>query len=199
MGEDGTEPLWRARLRWRRRGAWQGPAFAVLTLADALLLGRLPIAGERTGLVAGLLLAMFFNLVAVAVVAPPLALLLGRRRPDLPAVVAGDRVGTALLLVVTAGLLAGGLAHRPARLAADRAFAAQSAAVRRYVRARAAPAYRATLSAADTRRHAGNLFRTCLPGTGRPPAELPLCLLVDTAVTPPRVTVDPDHTPNRGP
>ena len=36
---------WR-RLRWRLRGAWQWPAFIVLTLVDALLVARLPFQGE---------------------------------------------------------------------------------------------------------------------------------------------------------
>src|SRR4051812_17810009 len=36
---------WR-RLRWRLRGAWQWPAFAVLTVVDALLVARLPFQGE---------------------------------------------------------------------------------------------------------------------------------------------------------
>ena len=39
----GDEPLWRSRLRWRWRGALLWPAFAVLTLVDALLLGVLPV------------------------------------------------------------------------------------------------------------------------------------------------------------
>lgn len=37
------------RLRWRVRGAWQWPAFVLLTLADAALLHWLPLAGEGTG------------------------------------------------------------------------------------------------------------------------------------------------------
>ena len=41
-----VEPLWRSRLRWRWRGALLWPAFVVLTLVDALLLGVLPIAGD---------------------------------------------------------------------------------------------------------------------------------------------------------
>jgi hypothetical protein len=32
---------WR-RLRWRLRGAWQWPAFVVLTVADAVIVARLP-------------------------------------------------------------------------------------------------------------------------------------------------------------
>ena len=90
-----VEPLWRSRVRWRFRGALLWPAFWVLTLADALLLGCLPIAGDGgTAFVPALLLSGFFNLVAVAIVAPLAGLVLRRRRRDLPRVIAFDRAGT---------------------------------------------------------------------------------------------------------
>jgi len=189
MADDGDEAVWRARLRWRRRGAWRAPAFGALTVADAILLGPLPIAGQGTGFVPGLLLAAFFNLVALAVVAPLVSRALRRRRPDLPDVVADDRAGTALIVLVTLGLLAGGLAHRPGRLAHDDAFSAQSQAVRRYV-AHNEPGYAARIAEADTVEQGDDLWRTCVPG------DPPLCLLVSTAQSPPGITVDADRRPN---
>ncbi len=45
------------RLRWRLRGAVLWPTFAVLTVADGVLLHLLPIAGDVIGLVPALLLA----------------------------------------------------------------------------------------------------------------------------------------------
>jgi hypothetical protein len=193
MAEGGVEPVWRARLRWRRRGAWLWPAFAALTVADALLLGVLPVAGEHTDVAGGLLLAMFFNLLAVAVAAPLASRALRRRRPDLPKVVADDRAGTALVLVVTAGLLVAGVAHRPARLAGQRAFRAQSEAVRMYVAHNAAAEYRAHIDQAGATLQAPGLYRTCVPGND---PRRPLCLLVDTGQSPPGITVDHDLTPN---
>ena len=78
------ESVWRSRLRWRWRGALQWPVFAALTVLDAVLLGFLPIAGdEGTDFVPALLLAMFFNLVAVALLAPLVAMAVRRRRPGL--------------------------------------------------------------------------------------------------------------------
>src|SRR3712207_1297011 len=101
-----SESLWRSRLRWRWRGALLWPLFVVLTIGDALLRGELPIAGDGgTEIVSALLLSFFFNLVAVAVVAPFVALALRRRRPDLPKVVSDDYAGTALLFCVTAALV----------------------------------------------------------------------------------------------
>lgn len=198
MAREGPQAVWRARLRWRRRGAWRWPAFAGLGVLDALMLGPLPVAGDGTGFLPGLLLATFFNLVGVALVAPFVSRALRRRRPDLPEVVADDRASTAMVVLVTVGLLVAGLAHRPARLAGERAFSVQSAAVRAYVRAHGAPAYRANLAAADSVRRGEGLWRTCVPGDGVEPTDLPLCLLVDTARSPPAVSVDPDRRPNRG-
>lgn len=193
MTREGADAVWPTRLRWRLRGAWLWPAFAALTAADALLLSRQPLAGTHTSFPSGLLLSMFFNIVVLALVAPLVGRRLRARRPDLPRVVADDRAGTALLLVVFAGLAIGGLAHRPGRLAAQRAFAAQSAAVRRYVAHNAPAAYRARVDAADTWRQAEGLYRTCVPG---PKGAPPLCLLVNTDQSPPGVRVDSDRTPN---
>lgn len=188
------ERVWTSRLRWRMRGAWMWPAFAGLTLLDGLALHARPIAGERTDLVSGLLLAAFFNLVVVAVIAPLAGALLRRRRGDLPRVVATDYAGTALMLLVTAGVLAAGAIHHPKVEERQRDFRAQAAAVRTYVVHQAPPAYRANLARADTRRVDAELFRTCVPG---PDPERALCLFVDTSQSPPGVKVDPNRETNR--
>src|SRR3954465_1849807 len=69
-GADDTERLWSHRVRWRMRGALEWPLFAVLTVVDALVLHAWPIAGDGIGIVPALLLAAFFNLVAVAAGGP---------------------------------------------------------------------------------------------------------------------------------
>ena len=188
--------MWPARLRWRLRGALLWPLFAVLTILDAVLLGVLPVAGRGTGPVAGLLLAMFLNLVAVAALGRPAARLLLRRRPALPREVAEDRAGSALVVAVTLGLVVAGALHAPGRAAADRAVREERDAVRAYVLAHGAPAHRAHLAQMDTEQHAESFFRTCVPGD---PADgvPPLCLLVDTSGAAPVVSVDADRTPNR--
>jgi len=111
----GAERLFWRRARWRLRGAWQWPAYVVLTIADGVMLARLPFSGDGTaGVVPGVLVAGFANLLAVALLAPPLGRRLRRRRPDLPRIVATDYAGTGLLVAIAAALLAGGLVHRPA-------------------------------------------------------------------------------------
>lgn len=188
-----AQSLWLARMRWRIRGAWQWPAFTVLTLLDGLLLLELPFYDDGPGnLVAGVLLAGFANLFCVAVLAPVVGTRLRRRRPDLPRIVARDYAGTALLCATTLALVAAGIAHRPA-LARDRDdLRAAVASAHEYVVAQA-PAYRAGLAGIDAMRVDADLYRTCVPG---PDPRRWLCLFVTTDQRPAGVTVDPDRAPN---
>lgn len=168
----------------------------VLTVADAVLLVVLPIAGTGPPFVDALLLATFFNLVAVAALGRGLAWWVRRRRPDVPKVVAEDRAGVALLCVVTAALVLAGSLHAPGAGEAKRAVRAQRDAVRAFVLAHGAAVHRAHLGAMDTEQHGPDFFRTCVPGD--PARDIAaLCLLVDTAQDPPRVHVDRDRSPNR--
>src|SRR5690348_3578275 len=121
-------------MRWRMRGAWQWPVFCVLTVVDAAVLSLLPFYGDGPGgIVPALLVAAFFNIVAVAVLAPAAGRLLRRRRPDLPRMVATNYAGTTLVVAIFAALLIGGLAHRPAADASARDRAAVAGSVRSFV------------------------------------------------------------------
>ena len=185
--------LWRARIRWRMRGAWLWPSFVVLTLAEGVALEVLPITGDGPGgVVPGVLLAGFANLICVAAVAPLAARRLRRRRPDLPRVIADNYAGTALLCAVAAGILALGLLHRPSVLAAEDDLRAQAAAVHDYVTAQA-PQYGPGIALADPLRLEDDLYRTCVPG---PDPKRWLCLFVNTEQRPPGVTLDHDRAPN---
>ncbi len=168
------------------------PAFAVCLIADTVLLYRLPVSGSSSSLGDAFVVSGFINLAAVAVLGPLLSVALRRRRPDLPRVIARDHAGTAALLVGTVAVLVAGLLHRPAVLVAERSFAAQGAALRRYVDADA-PAYRPNLSRADSVQLDPSLYRTCVP-TGDPARAL--CLFIDTSRSPPSVRRDPDTDPN---
>ncbi len=188
-----VESVFWPRLRWRMRGAWQWPAFAALTVVDALLVARLPFHGDGPDAIGALLLAGFFNLLAVAVAAPLLGALVRRLwRPDLPRMIARDYAGTLLLLCVTAALVAGGLIHRAGLLAEHRARAAALVATRHYVVAQA-PAFRRGLAAADVQQEETDLYRICVYGSD----PLPLCLYVNTDQVPAGVKRDPSRVPNR--
>jgi hypothetical protein len=174
------ERMWASRLRWRLRGAWLAPVLVVLTLADALLLHALPLAGDGTGVLAGLLLASLFNLLAVVVLAPVTALALRRARPDLPQVVARDAAGAALVALVSVALALGGLLHRPA-VARDRHALAEALT--------RGEAWIGAHAPAEFRRHAalvdaiaivdGHVYRTCAPGAG---PDRAWCVVVRTDV-----------------
>jgi hypothetical protein len=188
-----VERLWWSRLRWRMRGAWQWPAFLTLTAVDGVLLNELPFyEGGPGGIVPGVLLAGFANLFCVAALAPLVGLAVRAGRPDLPRQIAANYAGTALLVGLTAALVAAGLAHRPAVRAEEDDRRAGFAAVRAYVGAHARE-FRLGLPVADTLRLDADLYRTCVPGTN---PKRPLCMFVTTDRRPPRLRVDGDRTPN---
>jgi hypothetical protein len=188
------ETLWRSRLRWRIRGATLWPAFVLAVIADGVLLDRLPVAGdEGPGLFAALILAGFVNLIVVAVVAPFAGRWLRARRPGMPKVVAADKAGTALLALVTVGVLALGLAHRPAVRDAHDDFAVQATWARRFVLGHAPREYQAGADHMNTWKQGARLYRTCAPG---PDPRRAFCVIVDTAKSPPAVSADRDQRPN---
>ena len=186
--------LWRSRLRWRLRGALLWPVVVVLTVADALLLGRLPIAGDAgTAFVPALLLAMFFNLVALAIVVPFVSRRLRRRRTDLPKVIADDRAGVVLVCLVTLGLLAGGLVHRSAVDDVQRDLVTQQAAAREFIAHEAPAEFRTRTAEADSIKLEDELFRTCVPGDD--PRRW-FCVFVSTDTSPPGIVEDIGREPN---
>lgn len=159
------ERVWASRLRWRLRGAWLAPLLVVAVLGDALLIHYRPLAGDgRTHWFGALLLASFLNLVAIAALAPLLALALRRVRPDLPVVVARDRTGVALVLLVSAGLLAGGLLHHGTVVRNADALADAHARAVAWIGTYAPAAFRRHVELADTVAVVpGSLYRTCAP------------------------------------
>jgi hypothetical protein len=193
VSDDADQRLWARRLRWRMRGAWQWPTFALITLADAVVLHLMPFAGEGIAIVPAALVACFFNLLAVAILAPVGGLAVRHRRPGLPKIIADDYAGTALLVAVGVAFVAGGVAHRPSVVAEQDAFAAQSAQVRRYVAARAPAEFRANIDRANTWKQGPDLYRTCVPG---PDPRKHFCMIVNTDQSPPGIVVDRDQQPN---
>jgi len=190
---EGVERVWHRRLRWRLRGAWQWPAFMVLTLVDGAVLILLPpYDGAPENLFPAVLLAGFVNLLAVAVVAPALGRVVRRRRPDLPRLIAADYAGGVLLAAITAAIVAGGLLHHSAVEAERGREQAVAMAVHDYVLAQE-PALRGSLGAIDLAKIEDDYYRACVPTaeTGRS-----VCLFVSTDQQPPGVTRDTEETPN---
>jgi hypothetical protein len=181
------------RLRWRLSGAWLWPAFILVTLVEMGLLHWLPIAGEGSRWIAALLLAGSLNVLAIAVLGGLGGVLLRRRRPDLPKVVADDFAGLGALAVVGLAFLVAGLVHRPELSAEREAFRQQSLAVRLWVDANANDFARAHINGADTVQVDRDLYRTCVPQVD---PKRWLCLIVDTSHRPPRVKRDTSRESN---
>ena len=194
LGED--ERLWLRRLRWRLRGALQGPAFVLATLIEALLLNRLPVAGDE-GLdpVGGLLAAAFLNLGIVAVAAPLLARVRRPRgrRAGMPLAVATDRMAAMLMGAVVLAVLGAGLVHRAEILESRAEYRAQLNAVRAYLAHQAPPEYRASIGLENVWKQGDDFYRTCVPGRD---ARRSLCMFVDTSGPAVSITRDPDQQSN---
>ena len=191
-----------SRLRWRLRGAWQWPAFVLLTLADGLVLHALPPIGTGVRVVPGVLLAAVGNLFLVAVVAPWLARRLNRRGeralaagldPGPPFEVVLSRAATGLLLAGLAGLVVAGLAARPLIVSETEDTEANARAVRAHVLSSAPEEIRRNADSANSARIAEDLFRTCVAFDDRSRAY---CLWVDTSKDPPLLRRDPSEVPN---
>jgi hypothetical protein len=190
---DGAAPVWHRRLRWRLRGAWMWPTFLVLTLVDGVLLVVLPpYEGGPPAVFPGVLLALFANLLAIAVVAPFAGRLLRRRRPDLPRFIATDYAGATLLAAIAAVLVIAGIAHRSAAAAESAREQAVAKVMHDYV-IRQAPEYEAGLAHIDAIRTEPDRYRACVPG---PDPRHALCLYVRTDQHPPGFTRDTSQEPN---
>jgi len=163
------ERVWASRLRWRLRGAWLAPLVAVLVVFDALLIHWRPLAGDgRTNLFAALLLAAFLNLVAVAALAPLAGIAWRRAQPQLPAIVARDRAGVVLVLLVSVGVLVGGVLHHGTVERNADALADAHARGVAWIGTYAPTPFRRHLQLADTIAVVpGSVYRTCAPDPAR--------------------------------
>jgi hypothetical protein len=188
-----VERVWPARLRWRLKGAWQWPTFVVMTAVDAVVLAELPFSGEDGSLMGSLLGAGFLNLAIVAVLAPLGGAALRRRRPTLPRAVASDRVGTALLVALGLGFLAGGIANRGHVDAAHDRFDAGVAAARHWFAVHAPTEYAAHLGEERVWSPGPSVMRVCLPG---PDPDRNFCVWADVSTARVRVARDRDEQPN---
>jgi hypothetical protein len=187
-----VESVWRQRLRWRLRGAWQWPAFGALTVIDAALAAWLPWTGEGADAIGAFLFAGFVNLLAVALLAPVLGLAVRRRRRDLPVMIARDYAATALLLFIGFALVVGGILHRSAlnhQRANERAV---FAAVHTYL-THQQPRFADSIGTLDMRELEHDSYRACVfPAHER----LPLCFFVNTNQSPAGITKDPTRSAN---
>ena len=158
------EVAWIARARWRWRGAWLWPTFAAAALLDGLIALVRPFVGERQSMAGGVLAGLILNLLAVLFLSRALGALLRRRRGDLPVGVARNYGGTIAVALVSAGLLAIGLARHGAIVAHQRTLRDAIARAEAYIGDHAPATFRSNARHTDTFTiEAGTMYRTCVP------------------------------------
>lgn len=188
-----TERFWTRRLRWRFRGAWQWPAFAVMTVVDGLILHLLPPIGTGIDVFLGLILASFGNLFLIGAVAPWIGRKIAERDPagSPPLEVVVDRTASGVLLLGAVGLVAAGLGSRPVIVSETEATETNARLVESYVARRGSEEVKRNLDSANTRRLSEGFFRTCVALDDRTKA---FCMFVDTKKR--SVVPDRDARPN---
>ncbi len=198
-----SEQLWARRMRWRLRGAWQWPAYAVLTLLDAVILHELPPGREGVGFIPGLIVASFGNLFLMGVVAPWLGRRLAQREHEgsgngIPLAVRTevlkDRSAAVLLMIATVGLATAGLASRPLTVNETEKLERNAELFADYVRDEAPPEIVRNVDTANTIRLEEGYFRTCVNYDDRTRVW---CAFIDVDREPPLVRRDPSTLPNQ--
>ncbi len=195
------ERFWPNRMRWRLRGAWMWPSFMALTLLDGFLLHKLPPVRGDISLVGGILIATFGNLALIGLIGPWLARRMWKRRPaadpgappKAQLEVLSDRVGTALLLLGVAGVVAAGLAARPLIVVETDQRERAANLLENYVEAHPDDELRRNLEASDTRRYADGYYRSCIPHDDR---ERWTCFIIDVREKRAEFHRDPSQLPN---
>jgi hypothetical protein len=188
------ETAWIARARWRWRGAWLWPMFVVAALLDGAVATVRPFVGDRQSFAGGVLGGLVLNLLAVLFFSRGLGLLVRRWRTDMPVGVARNYGGTVAVVLVSAGLLAAGLARHEAIM--DNQHALRDAVVRAvaYIGDHAPQTFRADADRPDTFTiQAGAIYRTCVPSQD---ARRSYCVIVRPRMPLRRSVVFAGYEPN---
>jgi hypothetical protein len=158
------EATWIARARWRWRGALLWPTFVVAALLDGVIALVRPFVGDSQSLAGGILAGLILNLLAVLLCSRGLGRLLRRRRGDMPVGVARNYGGTLAIGLMSAVLLAAGLARHPGIIERQRALRDAVVRAAAYIGDHAPATFRVNASHTDTFTiEAGSIYRTCVP------------------------------------
>jgi hypothetical protein len=178
------------------------PAYAVLTLLDAVILHELPPVSGGLDFVPALILSSFCNLFLMGAVAPWLGKRLAQRERagsgngiplSVRVEVLKDRSAAALLGVATLGLIAAGLGNRPLVVAETKDVEQAIDLLEDHVAANAPHEIQRNIETLNTDRLEPGYFRMCINYDERDRAW---CVFVNVKSEPPRVTEDPSQIPN---
>jgi hypothetical protein len=160
---------WLHRARWRWRGALLWPTFALAVVADGAIARVAPFVGDSQSFAGGVLAGLIVNLLGVLLLWAPVGALIRRARPDMPAQVARNYGGTLVVVVLTAGLLAIGVAHQAGVMSDQRVLDDAIVRAEAYIGDRAPAEFRVNVVHTDTFViQPGVLYRTCVPSRYRP-------------------------------
>ncbi len=188
------EAAWIARARWRWRGAWLWPTFVVAALLDGVIATVRPFVGDRQSFAGGVLGGLVLSLLAVLFCSRGFGLLLRRRRTDMPVSVARNYGGTIAVALVTAGLLAIGLARHPGIVANQRSLRDAIVRAVAFIGDHAPQTFRANAQRTDTFTiQAGSMYRTCVPSQD---AKHSYCVIVKPRLPLTRSVVFDGYEPN---
>jgi hypothetical protein len=146
--------------------------------------------GWRAGVLAGLIL----NLLAVLLCSAGFGGLLGRRRVDMPVAVARNYGGTVAVVLVSAALLAVGLARHGGIVANQHVLRDAIVRAEGYIGDHAPQTFRANTQHTDTVTiQAGEMYRTCVPSQD---AKQSYCVIVKPRLPLDRSVVFAGYEPN---
>jgi len=132
--------------------------------------------------------------IALVLLSRALGMLLRRRRPDLPRVVARDYAGTFLVIAVSVTFLVAGLLHHPSVVAHRKALADAVARAQAWIGARAPAEFRRNVEFVSTVAiEAGSIYRVCVPSPAR---ERTYCVVVKTKMPFPEGVSFAGYEPN---
>jgi len=188
------EAAWIARARWRWRGAWLWPAFVMAAVLDGVIAVLRPFVGDAQSFAGGLLAGLVLNLLAVLFLSRGFGALLRRVRGDMPVSVARNYGGAIAVVLVSAALLAVGLARHEGIVDGQQEL--RDAVVRAvaYIGDHAPQAFRANAPRTDTFTiQAGAVYRTCVPSRDD---RRSYCVIVKPALPLARSVVFDGYEPN---
>jgi hypothetical protein len=154
---------WLVRARWRLRGAWMWPAFVVLAVVDGIVGHALPVAGRSESVLGGIVVALVLNLIGAAALARPVAMVMRRRRRDLPPDIARNYAGSACIALVTVAFVALGLLNHSSVVHAEATMREAAVRAAAYIGDHAPERFRVDASRVDTMAiQSGSLYRACV-------------------------------------
>lgn len=145
------------------------PAFVATAALDGGIAGLRPFIGDRQSFTGGLLAGLILNLLVVVLASRPIGRLLRRHADAMPRTVAANYGGAVAVTLVSAALLAIGLARHDGIMDGRRVLADAVVRAQAYIGDHAPAEYRVNVAHTDVYViEQGSRYRVCVPSRNRP-------------------------------